>query len=99
VGTQALCVLSILTHLKGHKMASIRNIKRWSLQHVAIIQDCYFRMAQDSTTSEEFDELSERIYLNLSIIVKMFGSYYACMMAYLRKHELEDIYEVYEFMH
>ncbi len=79
-------------------MGKIRDIKRWSLQHVAIIEDCYFRMSQDTTTSEEFDQLSERIYLNLSIIVRMFGSYYAPMMAYFRKHELEDIYEVYDFV-
>lgn len=80
-------------------MSSIRNIKRWALQHVEIIQECHYQMSQEKTTSEEMDKLSERVYLNFTIIVKMFGSYYAPMMAYFRKHELEDMYEIYEFMH
>lgn len=79
-------------------MGKIRDIKRWALQHVEIINECHYQMSQEKITSEEMDELSERIYLNFSIIVRMFGSYYAPMMAYFRKHELEDMDEIYDFV-
>ena len=75
---------------------SINNIRIWSLQHVAIIKECASAIESGNLTEEQFDKVSSRIELNLNIISRMFGTSLAPFHAYLRKHNIDHLLEIYE---
>lgn len=75
---------------------SINNIRIWSLQHVEIIKNCEAMIHTDNLTEEQFNKVSSRIGLNLNIIKRMFADYYAPFHAYLRKHQIDHLLEIYE---
>ena len=75
---------------------SINNIRIWSLQHVEIIKNCEDIIHTGNLTEEQFDIVSDRIGLNLNIIRRIFADYYAPFHAYLRKHQIDHLLEIYE---
>lgn len=75
---------------------SISNIRIWALKHVEIIKNYETAIHSGTLTEEQFDKVSGRIELNLGIIYRMFADYYAPFHAYMRKHQIDHLLEIYE---